>query len=220
MARLGIGGGTVVVDLAAGTGKLARSLVATGARIVAVEPSAGMREQLIAAVPSVAAIDGTAEALPLDDMSVDAVVVGQAFHWFDGDRALPEIHRVLRRIGGGGLGMVWNMRDRTADWLERLADLTEPYRRDVPTYRDGTWRDAFDRADLFTPLEHRAFPYEHEVTATVMVERMASISWIASLPDGERAGLLHRVAAIFDGMPDRFPVPYHTDVWWCRAVPR
>ena len=218
MARLGITAGTTVVDLAAGTGKLARSLVGTGARMVAVEPSAGMREQLTAAVPGVEALDGTAENLPLEDGSVDAVVVGQAFHWFDGDRALPEIHRVLRP--GGGLGLAWNMRDRTVEWLERLAELTEPYRQDVPTYRDGTWRDAFVRTVLFTGLQHRAFPYEHEIDAATMVERMASISWIASLPDEERADLLHRIEAIFDGMPERFPVPYHTDVWWCRAVPR
>jgi len=215
--HLGIGPDHVVVDLAAGTGKLTRTLVGTGARLLAVEPSAGMRRHLVAAVPGAEAQDGTAEALPFDDQSVDAVVVGQAFHWFDGGRALLELHRVLRP--GAGLGMVWNRRDRTVGWVERLAELTEPYRRDVPTYRDGRWREAFDhRPDLFTPLQHQAFPYEHEVTAEIMVERMASISWIASLPDGERAELLDRITEIFEDMPERFPVPYHTDVWWCHAV--
>ena len=218
MARLGIGAASTVVDLAAGTGKLTRSLVGTGARLVAVEPSDGMREQLAAAVPGVEVLDGTAESIPLGAGTVDAVVVGQAFHWFDGDRAVAEIHRVLRP--GGGLGMAWNMRDRTVDWVERLAELTESYRQDVPTYRDGRWREAFDRTELFTPLEHAVFPYEHEVDAPTMVERMASISWIASLAADQRSALLRRIEAVFDGMPERFPVPYHTDVWWCRAVRR
>lgn len=213
---LGIRPGRTVVDVAAGTGKLTRLLVPAGAAVVAVEPSEAMRAQLARAVPGVAVFDGTAESLPLDSGSADAIVAGQAFHWFDGERALREIHRVLRR--GGGLGMLWNVRDRTVEWTARLADLTEPYRKGGPKYRDDAWRTAFEATTLFTPLEFRSFPFEHEVDADTMVERMASISWIAVLPEGERLPLLSRVRALFDGMPQRFPVPYHTDVWWCRAT--
>ena len=209
-----------MLDLAAGTGKLTRLLLPTGARVVAVEPSAGMRAELARVVEGVgqgrvAVLDGTAERLPAPDRSVDAVVVGQAFHWFDGERALQEIHRVL--VPGGGLAMLWNVRDRTIEWVERLAELTEPYRKDVPAYRTQEWRRPFETTELFGPLEFRSYPFDHEIDADTMVERMSSISWIAVLPDRERSRLLDRVRALFDGMPERFPVPYHTELWWCRA---
>ena len=105
LARLRLGPGRTVVDLAAGTGKLTRLLLATGAEVVAVEPVAEMRAALPAGARTV---DGTAEAMPLTTASADAVAVAQAFHWFDGDAALAEIHRVLRP--GGALALVWNRR--------------------------------------------------------------------------------------------------------------
>ena len=96
---------STVLDLAAGTGKLTRLLAQLGSDIVAVEPVEEMRERLVETLPSVTAVEGTAEDIPLDDQAVDAVTVGQAFHWFDGDVALTEIHRVLRP--GARLGLIW-----------------------------------------------------------------------------------------------------------------
>jgi hypothetical protein len=101
--------------------------------------------------------------------------------------------------------------------VQRLSDLTEPFASDVPRYRTSAWRDAFERSDLFTPLERAQFPYEHEVDAETMVARMSSISWIAVLPDDTRVPLLAQMRELFDELPARFPVPYHTDLWWCRA---
>lgn len=208
--------GRTVLDLAAGTGKLTRLLVPTGARVVAVEPLAGMRAELARVAPETEVHEGTAEAIPLPDGSVDAVVVAQAFHWFDGGQALPEIHRVLGP--GGGLAMVWNVRDRTVDWVRRIADITEPHAGTVPRFRTGEWRKAFTASpDRFTPLVRRTYAHEHEVDAATMVERIRSISWIATLPEPEREDVLRRVEAVFDGMPPRFPAPYHTELWWCRA---
>ena len=100
--ELRIGPGKTVLDLAAGTGKLTRQLVPSGAELVAVEPIPEMRAKLAAAVPQAEIRDGTAEAIPAENHSIDAVVVGQAFHWFDGIRALSEIRRVLRPDGGLG----------------------------------------------------------------------------------------------------------------------
>src|SRR5262245_57888935 len=98
-----------VVDLGAGTGKLTRSLVGLGHRVIAVEPLPGMLEQLRGAVPRATALSGSAEAIPLADASADVVVCAQSFHWFDHETALPEIARVLRP--GGRLALVWNTRD-------------------------------------------------------------------------------------------------------------
>ena len=214
---LGLGPGRTVVDLAAGTGKLTRLLDPSGATVAAVEPLEGMRQELSSVGPEVRVLEGTAEAMPLPDDFADAVTVGQAFHWFDGSRALPEIHRVLR--GEGGLAMLWNVRDRTVEWVERLAEITEPFAApaNVPRYRTSAWREAFDASDLFGPLECRQYPFEHEVDAGTMVARVASISWISVLPDEQRRDVLARVEALFVDMPPRFPVPYHTDLWWCRA---
>jgi SAM-dependent methyltransferase len=104
--RLGLGPGRVVVDLAAGTGKLARQLVPSGARVVAVEPLAEMRALIPAGIE---VLEGTAESIPLPDASADAVTVAQAFHWFDAEAALREIGRVLRP--DGMLALVSNRRD-------------------------------------------------------------------------------------------------------------
>src|SRR5712691_5505668 len=107
--RLGLRPGTTVLDLAAGTGKLTRLLVPSGANIVAVEPLHEMRAELERRVPRVATMNGTAEKIPLSDAYVDAVTVASAFHWFREEQALREIRRVLKP--GGGIALVWNARD-------------------------------------------------------------------------------------------------------------
>src|SRR3954452_21237705 len=98
------------------------------------------------------AVEGTAEAIPLADGSVDAVTVAQGFHWFDGERALAEIHRVLRPAAG--VGLVWNRADTRVDWVARLDEviLSAPW-DDIPRFRSMAWRRAFDETALFTPLE-------------------------------------------------------------------
>jgi SAM-dependent methyltransferase len=113
-STLGLGTESTIVDLGAGTGKLTRALLAVGARVIAVEPGDAMRAELERALPEVEAVRGAAENIPLANGSVECVAVGQAFHWFRHDEALPELHRVLRP--GGGLALLWNSRDRrTAD---------------------------------------------------------------------------------------------------------
>jgi ubiquinone/menaquinone biosynthesis C-methylase UbiE len=129
--RLGLGPGRTVIDLAAGTGKLTRPLLAGGSEVIAVEPVAAMR----AALPREATVfDGTAEHIPLAAGAADAVTVGQAFHWFDGDAALAEIHRVLRH--GGALALIWNR--RLDDPVNRAIDaLLAPHRPGAPTHSDA-----------------------------------------------------------------------------------
>src|ERR1700677_165651 len=107
--ELGLDSSKSVLDLGAGTGKFSRSLLATGAKVIAVEPVPAMLDQLVRQYPEVEARSGSAEDIPLGDESVDAVVCAQSFHWFATPQALQEIHRVLK--SGGALGLVWNLRD-------------------------------------------------------------------------------------------------------------
>src|SRR4029079_8416121 len=121
-----------VRDLAAGTGKLTRTIIAAGGNVTAVEPLDGMRAQLQAAYPDVPVPARPAEQIPLDDESVDAVLVGQAFHWFDAGAALDEIARVLRP--GGVLGLLWNIRADSIGWVAELTG-TLVMGADVPAQR-------------------------------------------------------------------------------------
>ena len=211
---LGIGPGARVLDLAAGTGKLTRLLVAAGADVVAVEPLAEMR----AGLTGVEALDGTAEAIPLADGSVDAVTVAQGFHWFDGERALVEIHRVL--TPGGGLGLIWNRADTRVEWVGRLDDVivSAPH-DDIPRFRRMAWRRAFETTERFTPLEERVFEHAVEADAETIRARVESISFVARLPEDERAALLARVDELTARLPERFPSPYRTFVYACRRIP-
>ena len=186
--------GRRVVDLAAGTGKLTRLLVARGCEVTAVEPVAEMRA-LIA--PPARAVDGVAEAIGLPDASADGVTVAQAFHWFDGPRALAEIHRVLRP--DGVLALLWNRRDLRDGLQRRLTALLEPHRGGVPAHRDNAWRAALEDSPLFGPLREETFANEQVVDADGLADRIASISFVAAMGEDERAALLRDVRALAGG---------------------
>jgi SAM-dependent methyltransferase len=202
----------VVLDLAAGTGKLTRLLATSGATVIAVEPVAEMR----ASLPSSAQVlDGTAEEIPLDDASVDLVTVAQAFHWFDGDAALAEIHRVLRPRGR--LALVWNRRVEDAPANVAIEAIVEPHRRGTPTHSRDAWRAAFERTSLFGPFEEHVFANEQVLDADGVADRVGSISFIASLPDGERARVLTAARALAAAGP--LTVPYRTEELIAVAQP-
>lgn len=193
--RLGIGPGRSVLDLAAGTGKLTRLLVPTGAEVIAVEPIAEMRAKIAGA----RVLEGTAEAIPLADASVDAVTVAQAFHWFRTDDALREIHRVLRP--GGGLALVSNVRDEANPLHAAVSELLAPLERDVPRGRRRDW------AHVIGATETASFPHEQLVDEDGFVERFTSVSFVASAPAGVRAGIEAdlRALARAEGIPIRLP---------------
>jgi SAM-dependent methyltransferase len=205
LALLRIGPGDSVLDLAAGTGKLTRLLVESGATVIAVEPVAEMRARL---PDSVRALDGTAEAIPQEDSSVDLVTVAQAFHWFDGDAALAEIHRVLHP--GGRLALVWNRRIDDDPVNRAIAAIVDPHRAGTPTHRGDRWRAAFDRTTLFGPLEEHTFPNVQRLDADGVEARVTSISFIASLPESERAPIVAAARELAAAGP--VTVPYRTEV--------
>jgi SAM-dependent methyltransferase len=209
VARLATG--ARVLDLAAGTGALTRPLLAAGLDVIAVEPVAEMRAAL---PPGLRALDGTAEAIPLEDGAVDAVTVGQAFHWFDGDAALAEIHRVLRR--DGLLALFWNRRVEDDPTGRAIDELLAPHRAGVPTHRGDAWRDAFARTRLFGPLEEHEFAGEQQLDAAGMEARVGSISFIAALEAPELERVLERARALAG--EGSVTVPYRTEVQVCRRL--
>jgi len=218
---LGIGPGAKVLDLGAGTGKLTKLLEPTGAQLFAVEPVEAMRARLEQKVPGTTVLEGTAEAIPLETGTMDAVAVAQAFHWFDGPRALAEIHRVLKPQGR--LGLLWNARDESADWVAQLTRLINPHEGDAPRYRKGEWRAAFDRSTRFTPLRVRHFHHAHHGPPEMVVDRVASISFIAALPAPSREDVLAEVRHLLATHPGvrglaEVSLPYRTDVFVCAAT--
>ncbi|SAK54268.1 biotin biosyntehsis-like protein [Caballeronia pedi] len=210
---LGLKPGASVVDLGAGTGKFTPRLVQTGARVIAVEPVDSMRAKLAAALPDVEALAGTAQSIPLADASVDAVVCAQSFHWFASRAALDEIHRVLKP--GGRLGLVWNLRDARVPWVAQLDAIVNRYEGDTPRYYSGAWRDAFPHPG-FSPLVETHFSLGHTGTPEdVIVHRVRSTSFIASLPEAARAAIDEDVRKLIDAEPElsgkrEVTVPYET----------
>lgn len=217
--QLRIRPGSDALELGAGTGRFTELIVHTGAAITAVEPVAAMREALERACPTAVVLDGTAEEIPVDDGSADAVVAAQAFHWFDGERALPDIHRVLRP--GGRLGLIWNIRDESSDWSERLTAILDRLAGpEAPRYRHRTWRRAFDRTELFGPLHRSLAWHAHAVTREGFLDRVLSVSYVASATTEERARVVDEVNWLLDSDPelagkDEILMPYRTDVFWC-----
>ena len=178
--ELGLDSGKTVLDLGAGTGKFSRSLLATGAKVIAVEPVAAMLDQLVRQYPEVEARSGPAEAIPLGDASVDAVVCGQSFHWFATPQALGEIHRVLKP--GGALGLVWNVRDNNVEWVAAVTRIMNRFQDDSPRFHTQKWRTLFP-AEGFSPLREKRFQNWHTGhPETVIVDRILSVSYIAALP--------------------------------------
>ena len=221
--ELGIGPGRTVVDLAAGTGKLTRSLVRMGADVRAVEPLAGMREQLVESVPGAAVLDGTAEALPLDDASVDVIVVAQALHWFDTAVAAAEINRVLRP--DGGLGVIWNAWDESTPWVARLQELVHAYVGQTPQHATSPWQRELAATGLFTPLRERHFPHLVQGDLEALLARVSSVSYIATLDQHERQHVLAQVRELISADPQtrgraEFGTPYVTHAAWCHPAPR
>jgi ubiquinone/menaquinone biosynthesis C-methylase UbiE len=222
LAGVRAGSTSSVVDLAAGTGKLTRELGARAARVVAVEPSADMRRELAERVPEAEVVAGTAESIPLADASVDAVLVGEAFHWFSTPDAVAEIARVVRP--GGGLALLWNSHDfGSAPWVRAMGDLLDSRRAPgiTPINRKhtGLWKQAFEGS----PFESLSGPFQirHEQRTDVdgLVAHIATWSFVGALEDGPREDLMRDLAELLrreHPTPGDVAIPYRTDVYWTR----
>jgi len=214
--EVGIGLGTMVVDLAAGTGKLTRRLVELGASVTAVEPVAGMRAQLANVLPEVAILDGTAEQIPLEDASADVVTVAQAFHWFDAPVALDEVARVLRP--GGILVLLWNERDESTPWVAEMSRLIAWHERTVSRYQHVSWPDVVAASRRYSALEERVVWWDQPMTCDLLAERVRSISYIAAMPTPQREKLAAEVTYLARRMEEPFPMPYVCRVQWANLT--
>ena len=213
---VGIGPGRTVCDLAAGTGKLTRRLVELGATVFAVEPVAAMRAELAKAVPGVEAMEGTAEAIPLDDASCEVVSVAQAFHWFDAPAALTEIARVLRP--GGALVLLWNERDEATPWVAEMSRLIRWHERTVSRYQHVDWAAVVAASGAFGPLEERVVHWDQPMTRDLLADRVRSISYIAAMPGSERERLAAEVVSLVSRVAEPFGLPYRCRVQWARLA--
>jgi SAM-dependent methyltransferase len=224
-----------VLDLGAGTGKLTRLLVAAFHRVIAVEPAEAMRRLLVTLCPDAEAVEGTGQEIPLPDGSVDAVFAAQAFHWFDDERALAEIARVLRP--GGALVLMWNLpagptEPSIADVEKLLGERAaknfatdcckvqnelgyDPLDLGGPRSVLGDWRGVFAGAP-FEPLREERLPNTQTLDREGVVAFFASMGWIADLPDEERLSLVDEVRSLLDA--DEYRRPWTTHLYWTRRL--
>ncbi|MET9490639.1 class I SAM-dependent methyltransferase [Nocardia sp. NPDC006630] len=216
LAPLGGKESPVVLDLGAGTGKLTQGLIAAGAQVIAVEPDDGMRAELVRRFPGVKAIAGAAEAIPLPDGYVDAVVAGQALHWFDLPRAFPEIARVLR--ADGVLAAFWNIEDDRVEWVAGLKQVSRSGASLPPPDKNS----ALPAHPLFTDFEQSDFAHAHRRTAESLTATIGTYSHTVVIPGAQRTALLDRIRAYLHSRPEtadgEFDVPIRTKT--IRAVKR
>lgn len=223
LGEAGVLPGAMVCDLAAGTGIFSRLLRDAGYDVVAIEPVEGMRSQLAEDCDDIAVLDGTAESIPMADGSCAAVTVAQAFHWFDEQPALAEIHRVL--VPDGVLLMVWNVRDESVRWVRRWTDVVNTMSggRPYSDHRERPWAEVVAASGRFTPLQSRRVRSDFRTTPAAVVERTLSTSFVAALDDEPRQAVLDAVAGILADDEDTagrasFVFPNMTDIHWCRRL--
>src|ERR1700759_1638450 len=184
-------GARQVLDLGAGTGKLTTRLVERGLDVVAVDPIQDMLEVLRTSLPETRALLGTAEEIPLEDNSVDVVLVAQAWHWVDPERAIPEVARVLRP--GGRLGLVWNTRDERLGWVRGLGRLIG---------RDGDpMRDHRTLPEPVTDVQRHQVEWTNYLTPQALIDLVASRSYCIPSPTQVRTKTLDQVRELLATHP-------------------
>jgi SAM-dependent methyltransferase len=212
-----------VVDLAAGTGKLTRLLAPAGSDLIAVEPVEGMRSTFRGLLPDVPLLAATSEAMPFAPASLDAITVAQAWHWFDHERATAEMARILRP--GGRLGLVWNARDRGEPWVDAVWAIMDRVEKRAPWRDHENWRDSATAQGMagFGELHEGEFCHVQQTTPEGVVQRIASVSHVAVLPEAEREAVLDEVRQILATHPavrgrTTVEIPYRVDGYWTERL--
>jgi SAM-dependent methyltransferase len=213
---LGIDNDAHVLDLGAGTGIFTGQLIPFCERITAVEPTAGMRDVLRQRLPTVTVLDGRDVNIPLENATIDCVVVAQAFHWFDAPVALEEIHRVL--VDGGRLGVLWNERDESVEWVAELGRAMQwPIRQ---PYKVGQDFAPILASGPFVNVERRKFAHRQILNRDGLMQRVLTTSYIAAMDVDEQQLLLQDVNEVVKQLPETIELPYVTDVYRATAMLR
>lgn len=212
-----------VIDIGCGPGNLTMRLNVFGHDVVGVDPSAAMLTG--ARKKGLRVVRGTVEALPFRHASVDVVTAATAFHWFDHERAVPEMRRVLR--DGGRVGLVSNIRDETVPWVESLSEIIGSESAMAATLggaegMPAEFKMTLEAGGMFKSMEHEVFDFEQELTEEALVGLVASRSYVAILPEDERGPLLAAVRTLCETHPDlrgrsRFSMPYKTHAFRASA---
>lgn len=206
-----------VVDLGAGTGLVTRALAARVPEVVAVEPDERMRAVLTASAgPGVRAVDGSAEAIPVPDGAADVVVASSSWHWFDPERAVPEIARVLRP--GGVLALLWSFADRRTAWVAAVRDLAHADRDGSASVRSRSFEVDLPAGSPFGPGEGRRFDRVAPMSREDVAGMVCTYSGVLTLPPAERAAVRRHARALLDARPelgdaDPLVVPFRTACW-------
>lgn len=214
---------STVLELGAGTGKLTRLLAPRAGLYVAVEPVPAMRDQFQQTVPTVPLISAVAEQLPFRAACADAVVAAQAFHWFDAAATMGEMRRVLRP--DGGVGLLWNVRDLSVDWVQKTTEIIDRYDDRGPRFRDYAWSDSWARTPGFEPLVKQSFGFVQRLDREAVVDRFLSISFIASLEENRHAAVEAALRQLFDSHPQTagravIELPYQCEIYTSRPTAR
>lgn len=205
---------STAIDLGAGTGKFLKYLKQATANIIAVEPITEMLEQLKIVHPEVQIQQAFSHQILLNSNSIDAILCAQSFHCFANFETLTEIHRLLKP--NGSLGLVWNQRDESVDWVKALADFIQQFESDTPRFHSQEWQNVFEQQNLFDFIGKQAF-VQHQVGTVedVVSDRLLSTSFIAAMPLNQQLQLKQKFEDIVyqytEKMPqDQIAFPYIT----------
>ena len=220
--QLKVGENSTVIDLGSGTGKFLPFLLQTQAKVIAVEPVTAMREQLQQSYSTVECLQTSSDQLLVKDESINAIICAQSFHWFSNIETLKEMYRVL--IPTGHLGLVWNQRDITVDWVKALADEIARFEADTPRYHSEKWKQVFEQQQLFQFNGLQTFQLKHTGTVEQVVsKRLLSTSFIAAMPEHQQQQLKARFEQIvfdFTGQTaqDQIDFPYTTFAYHFQKI--
>lgn len=220
--QLHLGQHDKLLDLGSGTGKFLANLSLISQEITAVEPVAEMLEQLQITYPHVHSLQASSQELPFDNNNFDAIFCAQSFHWFADSASLQEMYRVLKP--GAKLGLIWNQRDESIDWVKALTNCIKPYEADTPRYHHQDWQKVFENQKMFKLLDVVTFQnFQSGPVEEVVCKRLLSTSFIAAMPQKQQQSLqqqFEQIVATYTGklVKDLIDFPYKTYAYFYEKI--